>query len=82
MSVLIKFCSVVESGSMTWGKHRSLLLSLIFNHTGAGFQETGSGLFRQQSVGKWHDEKIQLWIDGQPGGLDLLHHTTVAPEER
>jgi hypothetical protein len=36
----------------------------------------------KKSVGMWRYEKIQLWIDGQPGGLDLLHHTTVAPEER
>jgi len=27
----------------------------------------------KKSVGVWHYEKIQLWIDGQSSGLDLLH---------
>ncbi|HWX56844.1 MAG TPA: cytochrome c oxidase assembly factor Coa1 family protein [Verrucomicrobiae bacterium] len=36
----------------------------------------------KKSAGVWHYEKIQLWLEGQPSGLDLLTHTTVSPEER
>jgi hypothetical protein len=36
----------------------------------------------KKSVGVWHYEKIQLWLDGVPNGLDLVNHTTVTPEER
>ncbi len=36
----------------------------------------------KKSAGVWHYEKLQLWIDGQSSGLDLLHQTNVPPEER
>ncbi len=36
----------------------------------------------KKSVGVWHYEKIQLWIDGQSSGLDLLHDSSVPAEER
>jgi hypothetical protein len=35
----------------------------------------------KKSAGVWRYEKLQLWIDGQPGGLDLLQHSTVPPVE-
>jgi hypothetical protein len=36
----------------------------------------------KKSSGVWHYEKIQLWVNGESNGLDLLHHATVSPEER
>ncbi len=36
----------------------------------------------KKSSGVWHYEKIQLWVNGESSGLDLLHHATVSPEER
>ena len=36
----------------------------------------------KKSMDVWHYESIQLWIEGQSTGLDLLHHTAVQPEGR
>ena len=39
-------------------------------------------IIAKKSAGVWHYEKLQLWIDGQSSGIDLLHGSTVPPEER
>ncbi len=35
-----------------------------------------------KSGGGWEYQKLQLWVDGQSEGIDLLHHTTVTPDEK
>ena len=39
-------------------------------------------LIAEKSGAEWEYQKLQLWVDGESGGIDLLHHTPVAPEDK
>ena len=36
----------------------------------------------EKSDREWEYKKLQLWVDGEPNGIDLLHHNIVVPEDK